>query len=178
MESRIEMSFRSEIRRRIEKKRAEIASLEVKLREAQIYIEALEDTIKLLPPDEEEELESVPSSASKELREGSAIGRAKDAIVKAGRPLHINELLVALGKPIDKDSRSALSGSLAAYVRKSEIFTRPAPNTFGLIEGKSVAGAPAPGRPTPPPMFGIETAAQVKDVEPGQREIDEEDVPF
>jgi hypothetical protein len=36
-------------------------------------------------------------------------------------------------------NRSALSGSIAAYVRKGEIFTRPAPNTFGLLElGNSV----------------------------------------
>jgi len=53
--------------------------------------------------------------------------------------MHITELLEAIGKPGDRMNRSALGGSIAAYVRKGEIFTRPAPNTFGLLElGNSV----------------------------------------
>jgi hypothetical protein len=35
---------------------------------------------------------------------------------------------------LNKSTRAAVAGSLSAYVRNGEIFTRPAPNTFGLIE--------------------------------------------
>lgn len=161
------MGFRQELRRRIEKKRGEIVTLEVKLREAQVYIQALEDTLKFAPLDDDDD-EAPPPLAMKELREGSAIARAKEAIQKAGKPLHINDLLVALGgKSDDKDARSALSGSLAAYVRKNEIFTRPAPNTFGLLDVK----APALKAAVPPPFFGLD-AARV------EAQIEDDDVPF
>jgi hypothetical protein len=42
-------------------------------------------------------------------------------------------------KPIAKNSKTSLSGSLASYVREHKIFTRPAPNTFGLVEFAEVA---------------------------------------
>jgi hypothetical protein len=48
--------------------------------------------------------------------------------------MQINEILRAIGRTADKKNRLSLSGSLAHYVRAEEIFTRPAPNTFGLIE--------------------------------------------
>ena len=39
-----------------------------------------------------------------------------------------------MGKKVTRDTKASLAGSLAAYVRKGEIFTRPAPNTYGLVE--------------------------------------------
>jgi hypothetical protein len=48
--------------------------------------------------------------------------------------MHINEILKALGSPVDSKHKLSLGGSLANYVRKGQIFTRPAPNTFGLLE--------------------------------------------
>ena len=63
------------------------------------------------------------------------VGKARDAIQKAGHPLYVTDLLAAIGKdPDDKDNKTSLSGSLAAYVRDGKIFTRPEPNTFELIE--------------------------------------------
>ena len=49
------------------------------------------------------------------------------------RSIHIKDILKAVAPTGGKDKKLALSGSLGAYVRKGEIFTRPAPNTFGLI---------------------------------------------
>lgn len=132
------MSIQRELTRKIEKKSAEIAELREKRREhikhsnellsqilqGKAYILALQETMKLLPK----------ADAATDLRPNSALALAREAILKAGKPLQINELLQALGKPIDHASRASLSGSLAAYVRNSEIFTRPAPNTFGLVE--------------------------------------------
>jgi hypothetical protein len=48
--------------------------------------------------------------------------------------VHLDDLLLELGKKVTRSSQASLAGSLAAYVRREEIFTRPAPNTFGLIE--------------------------------------------
>ena len=71
----------------------------------------------------------------------------------SGKPLHISDLLVALGKETDHDNRAALSGSLSAYVRKHEIFTRPAPNTFGLVEFETNLQRRGNGAAGPPPRF-------------------------
>jgi hypothetical protein len=154
------MAFRDDLLRRIEKKQEEIFSLESQLREAKSYLQALEDTVKMMPREGLNE-----GQADTLLRPGSTIARARDAIIAAGRPLHIQEILSAVGRPSTKEARAALSGSLASYVRRNEIFSRPAPNTFGLIElagranGTVIANgsALANGRThEPPPGFGAD----------------------
>ena len=121
------MMLRDEIEKRIDRKEAEIRELEVRIREAKAYIQSLSDTLRLLPKD-------ASADATLVLRPGTALARVREAIGSAGRPLHIGEILKALGRPVDKKNRAALSGTLAAYVRKGQVFTRPAPNTFGLVE--------------------------------------------
>jgi hypothetical protein len=121
------MALREEIQRKIEKKQQEIRALEDQVRDCNIYINSLQDVLKMIPREAEEGKEIV-------LRHGSLLSQARDAIRKARKPLHVTELLEAIGKPNAKKNRLALSGSLAAYVRRGEIFTRPEPNTFGLVE--------------------------------------------
>ena len=75
-----------------------------------------------------------------DLRPGSGAYRAKQAILKAGHPLHIGDILQAIGKANNKANRISLSGSLAAYVRKGEQFTKTGPNIFGVL-GMSAANA-------------------------------------
>ena len=146
------MGLREELGRRIERKHQEIVSLEIQLREAHAYVQALEDTVKLLP---REELNR--GQADSVVRPGSSIMKARDAILKAGKPLHIQELLVAIGQPQTKGARATLTGSLSAYVRKGEIFTRPAPNTFGLVEVEMAGQGTGNGHLiSPPPEFGEE----------------------
>jgi len=156
------MAFRDDLLRRMEKKQEEIFSLESQLREAKSYLQALEDTIKMLPREGLNE-----GQADSLLRPNSTIAKARDAILAASRPLHIQEILGAVGKPSTKEARAALSGSLASYVRRNEIFTRTAPNTFGLIEvaGRASGAVPANGTALanggsrafePPPGFGEE----------------------
>lgn len=128
------MGLRNELERKIEKKRQEIKELEFKIREAQAYISAHQETLKMLSR------EGSGLLAERNLRVGSSIAKARDAIKKAGKPLHIADLLKALGRPNDKKNRLSLSGSLAHYVRKGEIFSRPAPNTFGLTEFEHISG--------------------------------------
>jgi hypothetical protein len=124
------MTIREEIMKRIDRKQEEIRELELKIREALAFIQGLQETLRLLPKDTQPQ----QTSPDKILRPGSLVAKSRDAIKRAGRPLHINDLLTVLGLPSDRKARISLSGSLASYVRKGEIFTRSAPNVFGLIE--------------------------------------------
>jgi|SRR5271170_1148033 hypothetical protein len=125
------MSLRSELLKRVEKKQVEIREHEDRIREATAYIQGLQDTLKLIPKEEEFEMQDVT------LRHGSNVGKAREALRAAGKPLHITEILKAIGQPIDKKHRLALGGSIASYARRASIFTKAAPNTFGLIEFES-----------------------------------------
>lgn len=137
------MGIREELQKRIDRKQEELQELQLKIREGTIYIQALQDTMKLLPKDGPVEIA---------LRPGSNIAKARDVIKSAGKPLHINEILNALGPDVGKDKKLALTGSIGAYVRKGEIFTRPAPNTFGLAEFEQKNGRV---QEEPPERFGI-----------------------
>lgn len=123
------MGVRQDFERRIAKKEQEITELELQLRDARSYVQALQDAMKIVPKDMLEQ-----TASGRGLRPGSALSKARDAIKKAGKPLHVQEILKAIGKPQDKNNRVSLSGSLSFLVRKKEIFTRPEPNTYGLYE--------------------------------------------
>jgi hypothetical protein len=122
------MGLRQDIEKKIERKREEMRNHELAIREGASYVQALQETLKMLPR------ESAPSGNQQNLRPGSEIAKAREAIKKAGKPLHIGDLLKAIGRTNDKKSRLSLSGSIAHYVRNGQIFTRPAPNTYGLVE--------------------------------------------
>ena len=140
---------RKKIEDRIRKKESEIQDLEMRLRDSRVYIQAMQEVLKMLPRDG-------GSSAAAEvpitLRDGSLASLAREGILEKGKPLHVSELLGTMGKEDNRDNRTSLSGTLAAYVRKGEVFTRPAPNRFGLIElgHKTVASVPT----EPPDDFG------------------------
>lgn len=143
------------IENKIRKKEAEIRVLEAKVQAARIYVQALNDIRREMDGD------------TSDLKAGSMIANAREAIRKAGRPLHVDDLLVAIGR--SAESKSSLTGSLAAYVRRGEIFTRPAPNTYGLVD-LSADDADDELPASPPKGFGTEKPA----VDP---EYDD-DVPF
>jgi hypothetical protein len=125
------MGARESLQKLADKKQQEIEDLEAELERAKIYLQAILDSMKVLP---REQNSNGNSGAQPTLRPGTGLAKAREAILAAGRPLHISELLLALGKPADKQTRVSLSGSIAWYVRKNQVFTRPSPNTFGLIE--------------------------------------------
>lgn len=124
------MSERSVIETQLSKKEAEILLLEEKLKVAKVYVRALQDVLKELQKDTARSETDIEVS----LRKGSSVAQARDVILARGTPIHIDDLLESLGKEITRETKASLTGSLAAYVRKGEIFTRPAPSTFGLIE--------------------------------------------
>jgi len=142
------MGLRNDFQKRIEKKQQEIRDLELKLKEANSYLQALLDSLKLLPRD------SDAANSEQVLRPGTTLAKARDAIKKAGKPLHVSEILKILEKPIDKKNRVSLGGSLSGYVRRGEIFTRPSPNTFGLRELEELESEPSPPEDELPPSFG------------------------
>jgi hypothetical protein len=144
------MDLRKELNKKIERKQGEIQQwqmdmreLETKVREANAYVAGLEETLKLLPK------EGPSEAVSNALRPDSAVANAREVILKAGKPLHINDILKALGKAVSHDTKASLSGSIGAYVRNKQFFTRPAPNTFGLIELESKTEDDLP------PDFGV-----------------------
>jgi hypothetical protein len=122
------MSELEKIRDRLRKKEHEIQGLEEKIRTARVYVQALQDILKLLGSEKTEQ------AAESTLKAGSGVAQAREVILKKGVPVHITELLSALGKELTRESRASLTSSIAAYVRRGELFTRPAPNTFGLLE--------------------------------------------
>jgi len=145
------MNERRKVEDRIRKKEAEIAELEAKIRDARVYMQALGDVLKLLP----KEADSGPADPDSPLRPGSTVSQAREAILRDGTPMHITKLLEALGKDHTRENVASLGSSLAAYVRRGEIFTRPAPNTFGLSELGHHPPATEPAATLEPPSgFG------------------------
>jgi hypothetical protein len=152
------MDFRQTLERRIESKRKEIADLEIKLREMFAYVRGLEDTLRLIDGEQE-----AVETNGRGTRADSDVGKAQSAIKKAGAPLHISDLLKAIGKPDDKRNRTSLVGTLGGYARRSHVFTRTGPNTFGLLEFVT-----AESKSEPPDDFGVAEDGSITD----------DDVPF
>jgi len=123
------MRTKLELEKRIKKKEAEIAALRKQIEQAEAYLQGMSDSLKLFAREGEDEGDNAPV-----LRAGSELEKARLAILKAGKPLHIKELVVSIGKEPTKENKTSLSGSIGAYVRRALIFTRPKPNTFGVTE--------------------------------------------
>jgi TolA-binding protein len=149
------MGAREQVQRKIDQKQQEIRELQAKIRDAEIYIQALQELNRVLPK------EANGSQPEQKLRKGSLVYQAREAIKAAGHPVHISDLLRMLGLPVDKKRRASLSGSISGYARRGEIFTRPEPNTFGLLELKSQPQEPSAD-------FGL----------PSESEITDDDIPF
>jgi hypothetical protein len=141
------MNQQKKITARIRRKEAEIQDLEMQIREARAYVQAMQDVLKMLPRTES------ASGGAEILRAGSAASRAREIILAAGRPVHVSDLLREMGKEMTHETRASLSGTLAAYVRKGEIFTRPGPNLFGLVELEDQL-SPSAETGEPPDSFG------------------------
>ncbi len=152
------MNERRRIEERLRKKEQEIEFLEEQIKAARAYIQALHDVLKMLPKGPEH---SVPAESV--LRHGSAVAKAREVILKRRQPVQILDLLIALNKEPNRENRSSLTSSLAAYVRRGEIFTRPAPNTFGLIElGHHTSDQESNG---PPAGFGSVNPSAMSPIE-------------
>jgi|SRR5271169_515222 len=134
------------LRRKLESKIADqerkIGELERQLMESRAYLAGLRDALKLHPQD--------GVAPAFELRPGSDLAKVRGILQAGGKPLHVDELLKQLGKESNRNTKGALSGSLGTYARKNVIFTRSAPNTFGLLEFEDAQQAVV----EPPDDFG------------------------
>lgn len=123
------MNERRKIEDRLRKKEQELQAFDEQMKATKVYIQALQDVLKILPKEVDLGL-----SAQSILRNGSAVAQARDIIIAKETPVHISDILLEMEKEPTRENRANLVSSLAAYVRKGEIFARTAPNTFGLIE--------------------------------------------
>lgn len=124
-------------------------------------IAALRDVLKV---DEAEE---------PKLKAGSSVAKARETILARGEPVRLDDILISIGKDASQGNRASLASSLAAYVRRNEIFCRTAPNTFGLIElGHQTLDSEEEDTPDEPPAgFGRAPVS-------AQPAYDDDDVPF
>lgn len=131
------MNQRQKIEERLRRKESEVQSLEAKLRAAKVYAGALRDVLAMMGRESRSQTggsANVHVGAGAVLRQGSAVARAREAMLQHRAPMHIDDLLTVLGKENTRVNKASLTGSLAAYVRRNEIFSRTAPNTYGLLE--------------------------------------------
>src|SRR5262245_40584436 len=110
------MGLREDFFRRIEKKRAEVEVMRQALRLEERYLEALLDSYKLLPRSGEETNGAGPST----FRKGSNTAKAYEALKRAGHPMHVKDLVEAMGQKVNRSTTQGLSSSLRAYVNKGE----------------------------------------------------------
>lgn len=120
------MNLRKEFEKLIEKKRVEITDAQRAIDAAQAYIQAMVDAIKKLPKEDQ--------TAVSPVRAGSEVEKVREVILQAGRPLHLGEIIAALGRPEDAESKAKFAGLLGWYTTKGKVFTKTAPNTYGLVE--------------------------------------------
>jgi hypothetical protein len=142
------MGVREQFQKMIDRKGEEIKDLELQIEKARTYIQALQDSMRLLPKD------LAPGDQLQTLRPGTALAKAQDVLKAEGKAMHITDLLKAMGKPTDKRNRLSLSGSISTYVRNGQIFSRPAPNTFGLLDLKPLPESAPRESPEIPEDFG------------------------
>lgn len=121
---------KSELERRraeILEDEAEIQRLQIKILENRAYIKGAEDHMPV-------QAEPAKGYRSPQLRPGSDMDKARLAILRAQKPLHITKILQLIGKEDVRQNRTSLASSLNAYANKSHIFTKADRNTFGLID--------------------------------------------
>ncbi len=116
-----------DIKRKIAQKEDEVRDLRERLFKAEAFLDGLQESLRLF-----EKSSGVNGGGG--LRPNSTVDKVFKMLKQAGAPMHANDLLRAIGKEPTKKNKQSLAGSLGFYVRQGEIFTRPAPNTFGLVE--------------------------------------------
>jgi hypothetical protein len=160
------MGLASDIRKKMDRKEKELAELRIRrgqiqgslretdtqIREVNAAIAAYAEVLRMAPDD--------PDDDKSEPRAGSMVALAREALRKQGEAMHIGKLLEVMGKQTSHEQKVSLSSSLAAYVRKGQIFTKPQANTFGLREwDEAVKESDVE---TLKELFGESTAASTK----------------
>ena len=64
----------------------------------------------------------------------SSVGMTVEVLRRAGKPLHVNEIVKAIEERGKKISKGTLTGNLWRYVKDKRVFYRAGRNIFGLLE--------------------------------------------
>ncbi len=115
-----------DLEKKIKIKEKEIFDLEHRLQTARTQLEAYTEVLMLFPKDAERLKQvNLRSNVMTEIR---------DFLRKKKKPMHLKSILQSLGKDVSPNSIRSLGSQINAYVRDSEIFTRPSPGSYGLVE--------------------------------------------
>ena len=106
----------------------EIESLEQENAIDEAYVQAMGVAI-----DAVSKSESKPS-VRPAIKSGSRPDMARKALASHKKPMHIGDLLGAMGVDDTEDNRTNVSRALSSHVTQGRVFTRPASYTFGLLE--------------------------------------------
>lgn len=133
------MNPKADIEKRIDRKRAELATIineiaecESKKRAAEAVIQELQAILKSSFKDSDDSLKG--AEPEKELRKGSIVFKAREALRRQGEPTATNTLLMMIGLPETRENLRSLASQLSWYARKDQIFTKLDPHLFGLRE--------------------------------------------
>ena len=122
------MNTRGDIEKRIDKERQKITEYQVQIAHSEAFIQGLQEALKLLPKDGIIKRRKAKAS----LRPGSDMAKVRELLKQAGKPMHIKEIVIGIGRSDTKPNRMSIAGSLGRYTRNEEIFKRVGPNKFGL----------------------------------------------
>jgi len=141
----------------IKEKQALLAKLQAELDEAKALLESgVQETHVTLRrgtstqrPKGSRRLAAKPQKTGSIIKAKSSVGRARAILRKVGEPLHLDDIFSRINKGRKKVKRSTLVGNLSRYVKMGVVFSRTAPNTFGLLEWQKVAGEKETPKRTP-----------------------------
>jgi hypothetical protein len=118
------VTYRDTLRALAAEKQAELVRLEAELAAGRAYLRFLTERIE-----------------AAEKRCGDGEPECTDPVIvirrlirEAGQPLYIDDILRGLDRPLNRDGREEIRQLLLSWVRREEIFTRPRPGVFGLVE--------------------------------------------
>lgn len=124
------MNYRAQLEKKIQNKQQEIEELRKQLNDAEIFLQGMQEALKVLPKDD-----LGATGEDQSLRPGSAVAKAREYLLSIKKQAYITEILKGIGKnPESKTDRISVSGSLSSYARKNQIFIKVGPNTYSLRE--------------------------------------------
>lgn len=117
------MTYLDTLRTVAAEKQTELVRLEAELAAGRAYLRFINDRIEL-----------AEQRGGNEPECSDPVIVIRRLIREAGRPLYIDDILRGLDRPLNREGREEIRHLLLSWVRREEIFTRPRPGIFGLVE--------------------------------------------
>jgi hypothetical protein len=124
------MSAREDIQKRITKEKQKIADYQKQIERSNAFIQGMQEALDLL---------SGNPKAVKKVKESSYFRagdtkNAYDVLRRNNIPMHIDDILLAIGKPINRKNRASLASSLHRAAKKSGIVRSMGNNNFSACD--------------------------------------------